>query len=196
MKFAKNTTAKKHIGIQPVASSPTSEAYMSDWLETVISANRAECTYVQYRLMAKRHIFPTLGRMRVNEIQRTHGQKVLNSVATKKKQRPIRNGEARQSPEPMSRNTVRKIKAVLSSCLAMAVKDQHVYQNVAESTELPPSKIRPANALTHQQAATLLTALSDSPFDTLIAFLLLTGCRLAEGHGIRWGDTSEELIGV
>ena len=46
-KFAKDTAAKKHIGIQPVASSPTLEAYMSDWLETVICANRAESTYVQ-----------------------------------------------------------------------------------------------------------------------------------------------------
>ena len=134
--------------------------------------------------------------MRVNEIQRTHVQKLLNSVATKKKQRPIRNGEARQSPEPMSRNSVRIIKAVLSSCLAMAVKDQHVYQNVAESAELPPTKNRPAAALTQQQAMTLLGALTNSPVDSLIAFLLLTGCRLAEGHGMRWLDVNEELNGV
>jgi integrase len=194
--YAKDTAAKKHLGVQPVPMSPLFENYLNEWLEAVIKPNRAESTYHQYRMMARLHIIPSLGRLRINEIQRTHVQRMLNSVSSKKKRVPIRNGTSKETNEKISRDTVRIIKAVTSSCLSMAVKDRHVLQNVAESAELPKPVIKEAKYLNREEASALLSSLTNSPIDSLIAFLLLTGCRLAEGQGIRWQDISGDFRGI
>ncbi len=195
-KFAKATSAKKHLGIQPVPSSPRLNVYMDDWLETVIKRNRSDSTYQLYKMIAKNHIYPSIGKMCLNEIQRNHVQKLLNDVASKNKQYPVRGKAPRDSNILVSRNTVRNVRAVISSCLSMARKDQHVYLNVAQSTELPADRSKSASALNHDQAQKLLNGLGSSSVDSLIAFLLLTGCRIGEGQGVRWIDLSDDFDSV
>lgn len=192
-KFVKDTSAKKVLGIQPVPTSPRLKVYMDAWLEVVIKRNRSESTYRLYKMIAENHVYPSLAKLCLNEIQRSHVQTLLNDAAGKFKQFPVRGKAARNSTELVSRNTVRNVKAVLSSCLSMAVKDQHVLVNVARFTELPSDRSKPASALSHIQAQKLLNGLGESNIDSLIALLLLTGCRIGEGQGIRWIDLSENF---
>jgi integrase len=97
-----------------------------------------------------------------------------------------------------SRESVDKIRDVLSSILGSAVTYGFLVTNPAESVQLPPDKrgkrrhkpfIRP------EQLAALIELIQE-PYATMVYVAVYTGFRVSELIGLRWGDIHEHSITI
>lgn len=95
--------------------------------------------------------------------------------------------------------TVLKIKEVLSSVLAHAVKHGLLVHNPAPDAELPRSKVvnrhRPKPKLTPEEF-TKLMILVDEPYATMIYVCLHSALRVSELIGLKWEDVDAESLRV
>jgi len=95
--------------------------------------------------------------------------------------------------------TVLKIKEVLSSVLARAVKHELLLRNPAVDAELPRSKMvnryRPKPTLTPEEFRKLLL-LVEEPYASMIYVCVHSALRVSELIGLRWEDVGAESLTV
>jgi integrase len=113
----------------------TLEQYTERWLETGTQELEAK-TRGSYAQLLKTHVLPTLGSMRLRALHRRHVKTLLS--AKRAARLPRKRGlVGTQSSEPApvkvgySKNTVRLIKAALSTVLSDAVDDGYLETNPA-----------------------------------------------------------------
>lgn len=90
----------------------------------------------------------------------------------------------------MAPSTIAKIHRILHHALTDAVRLGHVMRNVSQFVKLPPvnKRERVTQALTLEQARTLLSAAQDDPLEALYVLALTTGMRQGELLALKWRD--------
>jgi integrase len=90
-----------------------------------------------------------------------------------------------------------KIRDVLSSVLASAVKYRSLIQNPAQALRLPPAehgkKVKPH--ITEKQFNDLIEMMQE-PYASMVFVSTLTGLRISELAGLRWNDVHEDSITI
>src|SRR5215472_10716920 len=94
--------------------------YATRWLQAA-SGQLAPITYQNYQQHLTLHILPTLGALRVADLRRKHVKDLLTTL------RSTKNAQGR----PFAKNSLRLIKAALSSVLSDAVDDEILFVNPA-----------------------------------------------------------------
>jgi len=169
--WLKETLAKIGNGMTFSGTRVTLERYMSTWLDGKEISQRPQ-TVLQYRQVASQHILPQLGRMRLQEIQPPH----LNRLYLAKRE------------EGRGARTVQLIHTVLHCVLQQAVRDGILGRNPADGVQRPKVEQVEMRILSEQQAQRLVIASQGSRYGMLFYLALMTGMREGELLGLKWSD--------
>ncbi|HSI72175.1 MAG TPA: tyrosine-type recombinase/integrase [Fimbriimonas sp.] len=164
------------------------ETFLTNWLENTIKPNRAPKTHQQYAYVLNRHVIPTLGKKRIDQVKRADVQKLVSRLLTQRVQARSKDPKAPKPEGTLSRRTVAVTVAILHSAYEDAIRDGHAATNPASHIELPRVTKKPPQFLDQAQVLKLIEALDGTATRELILFMLATGTRLGEARGLRWQD--------
>ena len=126
----------------------------------------------QYRQIARQHILPVLGRMRLQDIQPAH---IKQLYALKQK-------------EGRGARTIQLIHAVLHNALKQAVREGLLGRNPVSAVERPKVEQSEMRIFNEEQIQQFLIAASGSSFEAVYYLALATGMREGELLGLKWSD--------
>jgi integrase len=127
-------------------------------------------TIRSYRQAADRYLIPTLGHLRLIEVQRRDVQRLVDKMHTTDKLggSPIRN-----KLDP------------LRVLYRRAMQDDEITRNPTEKLRLPALSTKARRVVAPETAATLLEALPDTS-RALWTILFYSGLRISEARAMRW----------
>jgi integrase len=150
--------------------SPTLEAWLAHWLDTIAAPRLRPSTLATYRGYVNNRIVPNLGRHQLNKLQPEHLEKFYASLAE----------------EGLKAATIVHVHRILSRALKVAMQRGRVRRNVATLVQ-PPSidreEIRP---LTGEQARAVLAAAQGERNAARWSVALALGLRQGEALGLAW----------
>lgn len=154
----------------------TLDAYMGDWLRDVAPTIRAS-TLRSYQGHVDLHIGPLLGGILVGKLTSSDVRRLIAVTLARGK----------------SPSTVGRIISTLHNALDMAHREGSLPRNVA-NVKLPKVEREPIKAMTSDDAAALLNAVTGHPFEAVYRLLLGSGMRLGEALGLDWPDVHEGYV--
>lgn len=160
--------------------------FLDEWLELYVRPHRAPKTARYYEGMVEHHIKPVLGHVGMRKLTPKAVQRLINE-----KMEPTI--QANGTVRTLSPETIRGIRATLSSALTQAQRNREIVENAARLLTLPKRRQKTSEYLAPADAQKLLRAAMDHPLGGLIALTLHTGLRLGEVTGLTWGSVDQEL---
>jgi integrase len=159
----------------------------------------ASTTQDRYRGIIDRYLVPTFGSQCLREISPLALQKYIlefriaepDEMAERK---PANRGIARC----LSRESVDKIRDVMSSILGSAVKYGFLIKNPAEGVHLAPAKrgTRRHKPFIRPEQFAALIELIQEPYATMVSVAVYTGLRVSELIALRWSDIHEQSVTI
>ncbi|WP_433136133.1 site-specific integrase [Actinomadura nitritigenes] len=139
---------------------------------------KSENTLKVYTSIAKNHIIPRIGRVRLKDLNVDHVEELLQVIA-----------------ETKSTETVRRTHNLLVRSIRMAERRDRVGRNVAALVD-PPEGVagRPSSSLSLDQAAKLVMVAQDPKWrlGAYVVLSLMSGIRTEEARMLRWTDVDLE----
>ena len=129
-------------------------------------------TYAGYKVNVEKHLVPTIGKIRLDELTPLHVQEMMNNR--------LRSG--------LSTKSVAYVHQVLRTALGLAVRWDMVSRNVARLVDRPRIQRKPVNPLTPEEARRFLAAIRGHRLEALFSVALALGLRQGEALGLRWED--------
>ena len=172
----KLTQLKKDLADTGMAPSP--RLTVAKWLETWLGNVRVKpSTMGNYRSTVDRYLVPGIGRRRLADLRAQHVRDMLRDME--------RRG--------LSASTVHRALRITRTALNAAVADGLVARNVAEHVKAPSLAGMEQQALTAEQARTLLRSVpARDPMAARWAVALLLGLRQGEALGLEWSRVDLE----
>jgi integrase len=160
-------------GEPPGNSHSTVAGFLERWLTEALPAAGLKPTTVEnYTILTRRHLIPTLGDKRLEELGAADVQRLLNA----------------KRAEGLSDRTVQLVHAVLRRALGQAVRWQEARRNVAALVDRPRVARREARCLSPEDAQRLLDAARGDRLYAFYAVALACGLRRGEALALRWSD--------
>lgn len=160
----------------PVDERLTVATVLDDWLAAA-KARVTPSTYRRYSDIVRLHLAPSLGTTRLARLRPADVRTMLDEL-------------------PVGAGTRRNVYGVLTMAIAQAVREGLVTRNVAQLVDAPKAPASIGQALTSEQARTLLGAVREERWEAVYVLLLTTGMRINEVLGLRWGDIDLEAATV
>lgn len=142
------------------------------WLETSVKARVRPLTYAGYKVNVEKHLIPTLGKIRLDQLTPLHVQQMMNERLSR----------------GLSTKSVAYVQQVLRTALGLAVKWDLVSRNVARLVDRPRIERKPINPLTPDEARRFVAAIHGHRLEALFSVALALGLRQGEALGLRWED--------
>lgn len=152
-------------------SQVTVEQWLSDWLEGR-KPHIEESTWSAYEVMARCHITPSLGKVKLKDLRTRDLQMLLNNKLA----------------EGLSSRTVKYIYTTINMALKQAVKERLIPYNPAEGVELPKQEKKEMKTLTREEVAKFLQVAKESRHYPAFLLELATGLRRGELLAVKWGN--------
>ncbi|MGI9576664.1 MAG: tyrosine-type recombinase/integrase [Microthrixaceae bacterium] len=151
--------------------------YLLWWVENVAPATVKESTAEDYRWDLEHYVIPYIGRVPLAKLQPSHVQSMLRALEER----------------GLSISTRRLARAVLRRALSHAERWGMVSRNAAALVDAPRSDgSRLDDALTLDEARSLLAAASGGRLEALVTVVLGVGLRKGEALALRWSDIDLE----
>lgn len=153
-------------------------ATVGGWLrhwagEVVPTLDIAEGTADDYRWLTAKYLIPRLGRVRLAKLTVEHVEKMMAAMRA----------------DGLSPRTIAYTRAVLRLALTDAERRGRIPRNVVALTRAPKkSAAKLDDALTVDEAATVLQAASGDRLEALAVLVLAVGLRPGEAYRLRWPD--------
>jgi integrase len=146
--------------------------YVDKWLSHSVRGSVRQRTFERYEQIARVHIKPTLGRIKLKALTPTH----------------VRGLYREKLDEGLSPRTVQYIHTTLNKALKEAMRDGLIPRNAAYAVKAP----RPANTeikpLNPEQARAFLEVVRGDRFEALYVLAIHCGLREGELLGLKWDD--------
>lgn len=159
-------------GLLPPAEKVTLGQHADRWLEDVVRHTRKPRTYQSYRDAFRLYILPTLGRVKLAQLQPAHVQQLYGELLDR----------------GLSAKTVKIAHGALHCALDQAVEWNLVPRNVASIAKAPRVTRKEIQYLDADQARQLRLVANETRWGALIATALGTGLRQGELLGLTWAD--------
>jgi len=146
--------------------------YVDRWLADSVRDTVRQRTYERYEQIARVHIKPTLGRIKLKALTSTH----------------VRGLYREKLDSGLSPRTVQYVHVTLQKALSQAVADGLLPRNAAASVKAPRPVKKEIRPLSPEQARAFLRAAREDRFAAL--YVLAVHCGLREGEllGLKWDD--------
>jgi integrase len=186
-------------GLISSGSATPFEGFVNTVYNTTALPLLASSTQARYRGIVDLYLIPTFGSLCLRDLTPLTLQKYISGFQIRE------TGDTKQrNPEPngtknrLSRESVDKIRDVLSSVLGSAVKYGFLVTNPAEALRLPPSKrgSRRHKAFIRPEQFSMLVELIQEPYATMVYVAVYTGLRVSEVIGLRWDDIHGQSITI
>jgi integrase len=172
------------------------------FIETVYAVTElplmASTTQERYRGIIDGYLVPSFGALCLRDLTPLVLQKFILGFRIIEPGDERKRSAGRSSEKELSRESVDKIRDVLSSVLRSAVKYGFIVKNPAEGVHLPPSKRgsrRQKPFIRPEQFAALVELIAE-PYATMVYVAVYTGLRVSEVIGLRWSDIHEYSITI
>ena len=180
----------------------TVKEWLEKWLELYASPPKvAVTTYEWYDRLIQLYLVPSLGKIKLCELQGLAIQKMLVQMqkppaeekeADNNTERKLKRGTCKKGetvPGPKSSRTVKAVYTILAMALTVAVKQGLIKRSPADTVQPPTVTRKEKKPLTSQQWDALLTAAQSKP-DMFAAIVLewATGIRRSELLALSWAD--------
>jgi len=142
------------------------------WLETSVKPRVRPLTYAGYKVNVEKHLIPTLGKIRIDQLTPLHVQQMMNERLSR----------------GLSTKSVAYMQQVLRTALGLAVKWDMLSRNVARLVDRPRIQRKPISPLTPDEARKFLAAIRGHRLEALFSVALALGLRQGEALGLRWED--------
>lgn len=170
-------------GDLPTASQ-TLESWLTYWLDKVAAKRVRPSTLYTYRRQLEKQVIPVLGKVRLDKLTGAHIRRLHDHMAD----------------EGLSSTYALTTHRLLSKALTDAVREGRVGRNVASLVDAPRLGRSDAEALSVEEAKTVLdyarTSLASDAYDpapVLWATYLLTGMRRSEVLALEWDRVTDEI---
>jgi len=132
---------------------------------------RKPSTRRAYLQILKAHIVPVLGAMELDQVTRRDVQLLINRL----------HGQSK------SRHTCDNVRTVIRSLFRQAIRDEYITANPATLIQMPQADPRVPRAVPSIEKMQAVLDTLEEPYQTLAWFVLVTGCRIGEALGLKWG---------
>ncbi|CAA9407354.1 MAG: Integrase [uncultured Rubrobacteraceae bacterium] len=149
--------------------------YLSRWLEDSVKDTVRNTTYERYEQIARTHIIPMLGDVKLKGLSPTHVR-----------------GLYKEKLQTLSLRTVQYIHVTLHKALEQAVNDSLIPRNATEAVKPPQVRREEIRPLTPEQVKQLLDAARGDRLEALYVLAVHTGLRQGELLGLKWEDVDLE----
>jgi len=147
--------------------------WLEHWMSEILPGEPIkESTRWSYIGMARRHLLPPLGDIKLTELQPADVRAVLAAMGKR----------------GLAGDTIRLARTTLNKALKAAMVDGHLNRNVASLVSGPRRDRTPRRSMTTDQVTALLDAASGSQIEAIIHMLLATALRRSEVLGLSWRD--------
>lgn len=159
----------------------------------------ATTTQDRYHGIINQYLVPTFGSLCLRELTPLLLQKYILGFNVRE---PDETGRQNRSDggvvQKLSRESVDKIRDVLSSILGSAVKYGFLVKNPAEGVRLAPAKrgARRHKPFIRPEQFVELIELIQEPYATMVYVAVYTGLRVSELIALRWSDIHEQSITI
>jgi integrase len=150
--------------------------YLQRWIDEVVRGTVKQSTLENYAYIARHHIIPELGRIRLKAL----------------KARDVRRHYREKLDAGLSPRTVQIIHTVLRKALQQAVRDDVLPRNVCDAVTAPRQTKKEMQPLTPAQAKRLLENVREDRLRALYVLAITAGLREGELLGLRWEDVNLE----
>src|SRR5215217_6898673 len=152
------------------------EEYLDRWLKSSVLDNVKPITYESYERILRVHGVPTLGRVKLNNLNPLHLQSLYRE----------------RLDSGLSPRTVQYVHVVMHRALKQAVRWDLVPRNVSEAVDPPRIHRKEMHPLSPVQARNFLEVAREDRLETLYVVALHCGLRQGELFGLRWSDVDLE----
>lgn len=169
--------------------------WLDYWLENYVHPPlKAQSTYRQYEGFVRLYFNPVIGQIPLEELNDVHLQDMFNKLLRSGKTIKLKDGTTKRVP--MSPESVKTIRRVLTAALALAKKRKLITDNPVEGTTPPSQSITRKRVMNPEQAKKFAMLLLEEPapgefksrFGPLILLLLSAGPRISEALGLDLSD--------
>ena len=154
------------------AANLTLEPYLDRWLSDSVQGSVQETTYRRYEELARLHIKPALGRLKLKALTPAH----------------VRGLYREKLDSGLAPRTVNYIHRTLYKALKQAVADGLIPRNVASVVEAPKPTKKEIRPLNHAQVSALFEAARGDRLEALYIVAVMMGLREGELLGLKWED--------
>jgi len=169
--------AERDAGLVFDAENLTVSEYLKNWLKNSAKGSVRPSTYARYEQIVRKHLVPTVGKMRLKKITAAHLEGLYRA----------------KLEEGLAPRTVNYIHTTMSAALREAVRFDLLSRNVATSARSPRPKPPEMQCLNKEQAATFLKNAEGNRLEALYVLALSTGMRRSEILGLKWEDVDLEV---
>ena len=162
-----------------IPSTDTVRAYFTAWMKEYQFHKLKPSSYDRLESTVVNHIFPHMGKMKVDKITRNHVQGLVNQLYSEKN---------------LSYSSIKKVYVALNACYKHALIDGIVLRNPCVGISLPTASERTKEvvALSEKEVEQLRTAIMNASTSCTYAhaylLILNTGMRMGEALSLKWED--------
>ena len=150
----------------------TVSGWLDTWLNEYVQPSCKPLTLSTYTSRVNTHIKPSLGKLRLSELNATHIQTLYNDLTRR---------------EGLAPKTIKNVHGILHKALTQAVKLRYIAYNPADACELPRMEKHEIKPLNEAEIAAFLREIeTGEPLRDLFTVTLFTGMREGEICGLAW----------
>jgi integrase len=149
----------------------TVKTYIEDHYIPEFVNNRKPSTRRAYLQILRARVLPALGAMELDQVTRRDVQLLINRL----------HGQSK------SRHTCDNVRTVIRSLFRQAIRDEYITANPATLIQMPQADPRVPRAVPNVEKMQAVLDTLEEPYQTLAWFVLVTGCRIGEALGLKWG---------
>ncbi|MDU4959632.1 MAG: site-specific integrase [Sporomusaceae bacterium] len=170
-------------GVSPASGKITFGEWLDYWLENHIKRHSRLTTWENYETIARIHIKPLIGQIRLTRLQTSNLQRLYNQK--------LDNGR-NDKKGGLSAKTVGLIHLVCSSSLKQAIREKMLSVNAADAATVPRKVGREIQPMNEEQIRQFLIASKNDRLFVAFYLLISTGLRRGELLGLKWSDIDME----
>ncbi len=156
-------------GTYTAPSKMTVASWGKIWLDEYCRSVKPS-TLASYEINCRLHLFPTLGKVHLQNLTPPMIQALYNSL----------------QEQGLSAKTIRNFHGTLHECLSTALEVGYIPLNPCDRVKTPRAATNSIKPFERSQIAPFLNAAQNDPYYNIFRIALFTGCRQAELLGLTW----------
>jgi len=170
-------------GLEPIGSATSFREYIESTFKPTVLPLMANTTRASYQGTLDKYLIPTFGDVPLRDMSALALQRYFSGLGASR----------------LGGYTVLKIREVLSSVLASAIRYDLLARNPLVAVQIPRNKVvnkkKQKPNITPEEFAQLISFVSE-PYATMLYVAVFTGLRVSELLGLKWEDVRQDAITV